>query len=287
MQCRVVRATAPAECGVLQPEQSAVIEHRPARVADQRVEPAMHRQLGDIPRQTVLQQLQRVRPDNVELAQTRHVLQRRGLLARPVFLDRAGGIKLRRHPKIARHVIGCCQLRGAGMKGGMLGHLGGIFRVGPPRDGMGDCAGFFINSDVNIGGVPAIDRVQIIGTGGRDRDQIGQRLHRHIVARTGPCLVDRDVVVVPVDPGVEEEIDRRPRTAALNAERRKRLTDIVRAVDVTGKAALLVAPRRAGQRERVVTPDRVLPDRQQRPDVLIEELVMQARQGIGAAGHGA
>lgn len=107
----------------------------------------------------------------------------------------------------------------AGVKGGMLGHLGGVLRVGTPRDGMGNCTVFLIYAQMNVSGVPAVDRINVIWARGRNRNQIVKRLHDDIVTWSGPGLVTGDIVVLPINPGIEEQINSRPGAPRLDARK--------------------------------------------------------------------
>ena len=55
-------------------------------------------------------------------------------------------------------------------------------------------------------------------------------------------------IVVGEDPGIEEQVDRRPGGAGADPIRLECTGDVVRAVQMPRKAPVLIAARRAGQR---------------------------------------
>lgn len=65
---------------------------------------------------------------------------------------------------------------------------------------MSDGRILLIDADMDVRGVPAIDRVDVIRAGGRDTDQVGQDLHHHMITGARPCFIAGQIVLLPVDP---------------------------------------------------------------------------------------
>ncbi|MNE35817.1 hypothetical protein D3C80_1295980 [compost metagenome] len=93
-----------------------------------------------------------------------------------------------------------------------------------------------------------------------------------------------------VDPGVEEEVDRRPAVARLDSIGREHSAEVIAAVVVPEVAMALVVARGAGQGEGVVAADGVTYHFEHRLHLPVEEFREQPRCRIGAAvkgtGHG-
>ena len=85
-----------------------------------------------------------------------------------------------------------------------------------------------------------------------------------------------------VEGRVVEEVDRRPALPRLDRVRRELAVEVVRAVDVAEVAHVLVVLRRAGEPERVVPPDRVADDLDERLEIVVEELRVEARLRVCA-----
>ena len=202
--------------------------------------------------------------------------------AGPVFVDRAllgEGIGQPIAP-VLDEVAGV--LGKARMKGGLAGHF--RFRIG--RHASGDRSREFvlagIGAHMDVGQVPAIGRRRVVGAGGGDADDVGQRAQQHIVARPRPRLVgDHDAM--RVDRRVEEEVDRHPAGARRDALVGQRAVEILRAVGVAGIADVVVIFRRAGEREGVVAAAGVLHHLDQRLHVLVVIFRMQAGHRIARA----
>ena len=139
-----------------------------------------------------------------------------------------------------------------------------------------------IDAHVHLRGVPGVGRVDVVGAGAREADEVGHGAQEHVVARSRPRLVD-DVLVVRVEGGVEEEVDRRPALARLDRVRLELRVEVVRAVDVPEVAHVLVVLRGAGEAEGVVAADRVADDLDERLEVVVEELRVEAGGGVGVA----
>ena len=84
---------------------------------------------------------------------------------------------------------------------------------------------------MDVGRVPGIGGIDVVGTGGGGADEISGRAEQHIVARPRPGIVEEDGVLGP-DAGVVEEIEARPAAARGDAEGRERGAEIVRAIGV-------------------------------------------------------
>ena len=94
-------------------------------------------------------------------------------------------------------------------------------------------------------------------------------------------------LVVWIDPGVPEEVHGGPRNSRSDAEGRKCLGHVVRAIHVARKPPFLVAARCAGHSERVVATAAVLDHLQKGSKRCIVELVEEAWTGISAPHHAA
>ena len=128
---------------------------------------------------------------------------------------------------------------------------------------------------MHLRGVPGVGRVDVVGAGAREADEVGRGAQQHVVARSRPRLVD-EVLVVRVEGGVEEEVDRRPALARLDRVRLELRVEVVGAVDVAEVAHVLVVLGGAGEAEGVVAADRVADDLDERLEVVVEELRVEA-----------
>ena len=94
-------------------------------------------------------------------------------------------------------------------------------------------------------------------------------------------------MAVRINPGVPKEVDRRPGRPVGDTEGVQGVRDVVRAIQVAGKAAILIAARGAGHAEGIVAATGVLHHTQHGIEVPVVELVKQAGPRIGPAHHGA
>ena len=161
------------------------------------------------------------------------------------------------------------------MKRGFARELG--FGVGRHAIGHSSGEALFvgIGAHMDVGRVPAIGGVDVVGAGRGDADEVGQRAQQHIVARPRPRLVEVECVI-GVNAGVVEEVERHPALARGDPVGRQRLVEIIGAVDVAGIAEVVVIARIAGKREGVVAADGVAHHLDQRLHVLVEAFGAEA-----------
>ena len=168
------------------------------------------------------------------------------------------------------------------MEAGLLRQLRLRIRRDAVRDRSAEALLGGIDAHVHLRGVPGVGRVDVVGAGAREADEVGRGAQQHVVARARPRLVD-DVLVVRVEGGVEEEVDRRPALARLDRVRLELRVEVVGAVDVAEVAHVLVVLRGAGEAEGVVAADRVADDLDERLEVVVEELGVEAGRRVGVA----
>ena len=82
-----------------------------------------------------------------------------------------------------------------------------------------------INTDMDVRWVPAIDGINIIGTGGRNTNKVGQCFKCNIIARPRPGFIAGKTVVGLFDPRIEEEVYCWPGASRADAVRGKGRTD--------------------------------------------------------------
>ncbi len=122
---------------------------------------------------------------------------------------------------------------------------------------------------MDIRRIPAVCRIDIVRAGGGDADKIRQRPHQHIIARSRPGLVEIELIVV-IDIGVVEIVERFPALATGDAIRCQRCIEIVGAVCMPRIAHIVIITGVARGREGVVAADRVLDDLYQRFEIAVE-----------------
>ena len=132
---------------------------------------------------------------------------------------------------------------------------------------------------MDVGDLPAVGRVDVVRARRRGAHEVGQRPQQDEVARARPRLVGEQHQV-RVEGRVVEEVERRPALLLRDAVGRDLAVEVLRAVDVAGVAEVLVVARRAGERERVVAPDRVLHDLAERVHVGVVVLRVQADRRV-------
>ena len=168
---------------------------------------------------------------------------------------------------------------GAGVKAGFLGHGHVRIRLLVVADGAREGLRLRIDAHVNVGGVPAVRRVDVVRAGGGDAHQVGQRPQQNVIAGARPRLVE-DEQVLAVDLGVVEEVHGHPAAPGLNRIRLQGHVEVVRAVGVAGIALVLVILGGAGEAEGVVAHAGVLHHLDQRREILVEILGPLPRMGI-------
>ena len=137
---------------------------------------------------------------------------------------------------------------------------------------------------MDIGRVPTVGRVNIAGAGRRYAYHVLQRAHQYVIARAGPGLVEIKLVAV-IDVGIEEQVDRHPALACAHAIGLQRIVEVVGAVHVPGITHVIVVFGRARRPEGVVPPAGVLNDLDQRFEIDVVKLGVQAGCGIRRADH--
>src|SRR5438477_6601413 len=107
---------------------------------------------------------------------------------------------------------------------------------------------------MNIGRVPGVRSIDVVGTGRRGADEIGHGPEQDVVARARPRIVEEDGVL-RTDAGVVEQVEAGPTLARLHTEARQRIAEVVRTIGMARIALVLVELRIAGQAEGVVAAD--------------------------------
>ena len=220
-----------------------------------------------------------VRAGDLELAQRRQIHNDRPLAAGPVFRDRPFVAEPGRQPIAAIFGEAARQRGEARVKRGLARELGlgiGCHSIGH-RSGEALLVG--IGAHMDVGGVPSIGRIDVVRAGRGHADDISQRAQKHIVARPRPRLIEIEHVV-GVDAGVVKEVERHPALARGDAVGRELRVEIVRAVDVSGIALVVVIARVTGEPEGIVASDRVAHHLHQRLHLLIEGFGEQAGKRI-------
>ena len=135
-----------------------------------------------------------------------------------------------------------------------------------------------VDAHVDVGALPGVGRVDVVGAGRRGAHQVAHRPQQHVVARPRPGLVHQQLVVA-VEARVVEEVERLPALALGDAEGRDLGVEVVGAVHVAGVAHVLVVLGLAGEPEHVVAADRVAHHLHQRVHVDVVELAVDPRCG--------
>ena len=141
-----------------------------------------------------------------------------------------------------------------------------------------------VGSDVNVGRLPAIGGIDVVGAGRGHADEIGQSPHQDVVARPRPRLIEIELVIL-VDVGVVEIVEGLPALSGPDAVGLQRPVEVLRAIDVPGVAHVVVVAGVAGGGESIVATAGVLHDLDQRLELAIERLGRQAGRGIAAPGQ--
>ena len=168
------------------------------------------------------------------------------------------------------------------MEGGLLGHDGVGLRGHAVGDRHRESVLGSVHADVDVGDLPAVGGIDVVGARGRGAEQIVRRPQQDVVAGARPRLVG-DQGVGQVKGRVVEEIERVPAGAGLDPPGHQLAVEVVGAVDVARIAEVLVIPREAGETEVVMAPDRVLDDLHQRVLIVVEALAIEAGRRVGRA----
>ncbi len=142
-----------------------------------------------------------------------------------------------------------------------------------------------VYAHVDVGDLPAVRGIDVVGTRGRGADEIVRRPQEHVVTGSRPRLV-RGQEAIGVG-GVEEEVEGGPALPLGDPVRIEDAVEVVGAVDVPRVAHVLVVLRVAGELERVVPSDRVAHHLDERVHVGVVELPEEAGRGIRGPGDGA
>ncbi len=283
---RQVAAADPAEIVLAEPEDGAVVDHAAVLVGDGGVDDLADRELLHVAGDAGLDQLLRVRPRHLVLAQGREVHDGGVAPAGPVFLDRAEPGELLRQPV----AVVLDEVAGVGgearLEARLLRHL--QVGIGGHAESLGLLEALFlvVDADLDVGGLPPVGGVDVGGARGGDAHEVGRRAQQHEVARPGPRLVRHERVLV-VDHRVVEEVGRRPARPRLEPVGFHLGVDVVGAVHVAGIAHVVVVAGKAGEPERIVPADRVLDHLDERLLVHREVLGVRAGLGIGRAHQAA
>ena len=177
----VVVAPDEPEVVLTQPEDGGVVDHAAGLVAQGRVHDLAHRELACVPRDRGLHQRFGVGPQDLELPERRQVHHHRVVAARPVLGDRAVVVEMGGQP-VARVLD---QVAGQRLDARMERRLLREHRLGVGRHAMGDrlrepVIGA-VDPNVDVGRIPGVRGVHIVGTGRRCADEVGQRPQQHVV----------------------------------------------------------------------------------------------------------
>ena len=275
----LIAAADPTEVVLTQPEQGSVVEHGAGVVAHGGVDHLAHGELPHVAGQAVLQQRLRPRPEHLELAQRREIDGGDTLATCPVFRDRPdSGVAVGQPVAVVLDEV-ARKAAGAGVEAGFLGHGHVRIRLLVVTDGAREGFRLRIDAHVDVGGIPAVRRVDVVRASGRDADQIGQRPQQNVVAGARPRLVEGEQVLA-VDDSVVEEVHGHPAAPGLNCIRLQGGIEVVRAVDVAGVAQVLVIPGGTSEAEGVVAHARILHQLHQRHEVLVDIFRPLPRMGI-------
>ena len=223
-----------------------------------------------------------VGPQDLELPQRRQVHHHGVVAARPVLGDRAVVVEMGGQP-VARVLD---QVAGQRLDAWVERRLLREHRLGVGRHAMGDrlrepVIGA-VDANVDVGRIPCVRGIDVVGTGRRRADEVGHRAQQHVVPGSRPRLVGHEEVV-GVEGGVEEEVQRRPPLAGGDRVRLDLHVEVVRAVHVAGVPQVLVVLRVARQGERVVPSDRVADHLDQRDHVGVVELAREPGRRVRVA----
>ena len=267
----VVVAPDEPEVVLTEPEDGGIVDHAAHLVAQGRVDDLAHRELACITRDRGLHQRFGVGPEDLELPERRQVHHHGVVAARPVLRDRAVVVEVGGQP-VARVLD---QVAGQRLDARMERRLLREHRLGVGRHAMGDrlrepVIGA-VDPNVDVGRIPRVGGIHIVGTRRRCTHEVGHRAQQHVVPGPRPRLVGHEEVV-GVEGRVEEEVQRRPPLAGGDRVRLDLHVEVVRAVHVAGIPQVLVVLRVARQGERVVAPDGVADHLDERDHVGVVEL---------------
>ena len=243
-------------------------------MAQRRVHHLADRETPHIACHRQLQQCLGIRAGDFKLAQRRQIDTGRPFTARPIFVDGTVRRILRRRPKAFVVDERSRQRAGAGIETAVARQFrGGIgsHTVGVPFRKLGTA---IVHAHLDIGGIPGIGRIDVVGTTGGSTDQIRQRPQQHIVAGAGPRFVAADAAI-GLHERVVEKIERGPSGARRNPERRDRAVEVVGAVGVPRVAHVCVIFGRTGEHERVMPADSVAYHFHQRLHARVEVFAVQ------------
>jgi hypothetical protein len=142
-----------------------------------------------------------------------------------------------------------------------------------------------INTHLNVRGVPAVGRINVVGTSRRSTDEVLQRSKQHVVARPRPGFIEEELIA-SVNSSVVEKIDGGPSLTRSNAVGVQLPIEVVRAIGVPGISHIGVVLGGTSQRKSVVPTHRVSHDLNQRLHLLIIEFRIETGAGIRRAHQG-
>ena len=157
----------------------------------------------------MLEQLLGVRPKHLELAQGRQVHDHGLLATGPVLVQRALIVVAARQPVAAVLAELPRQSLGPRVEARLLRELGLGVGGHPVADRARERVLGCIHAHVDLRGVPAVGRVDVVGARGGRAHQVGHRPQQHVVAWPRPRLVEQELVGL-VEEGVVEEVQGRP-----------------------------------------------------------------------------
>ncbi len=158
-----VFAADPAEIGLVEPEHRAVVDHAAGGVAHRGIDDLTHRQLGHVAGDGQVHQRFGVGAGDFEFAQGRQVEQHGALAAGPVFGDGAVVVVRGGQPESAIIDHLPSESAGARVESRFTGELGG--RVWGHAMGIAgrERGTPVIKADMDVGRVPAVGRIDIVG----------------------------------------------------------------------------------------------------------------------------
>jgi hypothetical protein len=161
----VIVAADPAEVVVAQAKDGAVVHHAAVRIADRGVDHLPHRQLAHVARHRQLHERLGVGAGDLEFAQGRQVHHHGALAARPVFLDRPRRRETGGQPETAILLKVARQGGDARMKAGLSAQPGVCVRRHAVSEPFREGGVRIVEADMDVGGKPAVGRVDIVGAG--------------------------------------------------------------------------------------------------------------------------
>ena len=222
----VLVAADEAEVVVAEPEDGGVVDHAAGLVADGRVDDLADRQPAHVARDRLLDQRLGVGAEHLPLAQRREVHDHGLLAAGPVLGDGALVVVAVRQPVAAVLDEALGQLARARVERRLLGQHWLCLRGHAVGDRRREAVLGRVDAHVDVGDLPAVGGVDVVGAGRRRADEVGHRPQQHVVAGARPRLVGRRAGC-RVEGRVVEEVERLPALALRDAVGRDLAVEVV------------------------------------------------------------